>query len=260
MPFVKANLSLATATLSTNLSNPATTDSELADNYHKLGVQQYNENQFENSIKSFQEELKYRVKISPGSYSSLLIFIASIYTEKLDHKSEEYKSLILNFKELNGEDLLLKLILEIHIKFISIPNLDLAIEYLSHGFSLCSNLSSETKNNILHLLLCDCVNELDNKENSVEIINKVEAILNKVAEKDASLELADAYHKLAVVRIRQKLYFEGLMCCHKELKMRIVPVLTEFQILYDLMVATYVDMICSKGLPLKMLNNKFFFL
>lgn len=248
MPIVKPNLNLVTATLSTNLSNPTTTDSELADTYHKLGVQQYNENQFENSIKSFQEELKYRVKISPGSYSSLLIYIASIYTEKLDPKSEDYKSLILNFKELNGEDLLLKLILEIHIKFISAQNLDLAIEYLSHGFSLCTNLSSETKSNILHLLLCDCVNELDNKQNSVEIINKVESILNKLSEKEASLELTDAYHKLAVVRISQKMYFEALKCCHKELKMRTVPVLTDFQILYEFIVGTYFDMICSKGI------------
>ena len=248
MPIVKPNLNLVTATLSTNLSNPTTTDSELADTYHKLGVQQYNENQFENSIKSFQEELKYRVKISPGSYSSLLIYIASIYTEKLDPKSEDYKSLILNFKELNGEDLFLKLILEIHIKFISAQNLDLAIEYLSHGFSLCTNLSSETKSNILHLLLCDCVNELDNKQNSVEIINKVESILNKLSEKEASLELTDAYHKLAVVRISQKMYFEALKCCHKELKMRTVPVLTDFQILYEFIVGTYFDMICSKGI------------
>jgi hypothetical protein len=114
MPILKPNLASAISALNVNLSSDTpSSDATLADNYHKVGLQQLNSNLFVDAIKSFQEELKKRIKISPSSYTTLLTYIAGVYADKIDTKSSDYITLLQHFQRLVGDDLLIKLVVEI---------------------------------------------------------------------------------------------------------------------------------------------------
>ena len=248
MPITKPNLETASAILTTNLSNPNHNESDIADSYHKLGIQQCNTNQYAEAINSFQQELKLRIKISPDDFTPLLIHISSIYANNVDSNTDQFKQLIQNNQDLNGNKVTLKLLLAIHAKLVIEKNFHSAIDSLELAMLISNNLNPpnyEIKSKLLHLLLTDYISEADNEEiNDVNvIISKIENILNNLIQKETSLELADAYHKLALLKQKQKIYLDTLKCLQQELKIRIKVSPQDLNVLFNQIGSVYAEML-----------------
>ena len=160
---------------------------------------------------------------------------------------------IQNCIDLNGGEITVKLLLEVHTQFLLKNNYIQAADSLNQAWNICNSMNpsnSSIKSKVMHLLLTDYIVEVD-RNIGTDPIGSIQLLLDSFSKNEYSIDLADGYNRFGVYNKNKKMFVEAIKAFIQEYNIRVHLTPGDYNSLYANLVSTFVEMFKNSSDNLK---------